>query len=441
MRPQHFAPQILLSDQAQKNSVSSEPTLQTDLRSNLFGALAPTKFIFAERKPEETSPEQILEKLGQALLNPLDYPALNESVFAGDKIAIALQNGLPSPQIVLTGLLQRLFETGIEAGDIVVVAGAKLASELGLDAEQIDAAMNELANEAPEPTCIQLAGFQVNLLVHNRLAQTSVSYLAANEAGDPIYMNRYLVDADVVLPVGFPLANCEDAQDSLYPEFSTDKTLARFTSGDLNRSEKDSEIQLANDTLGSFFAVQVIEGPGGGIVRVVSGARDLVQAESRKIADQVWSYHGPTNCEMVVATIESTAGKPTWEDFVQAVIAASHISSTASPIVVWSDLVDRPNKQIRQALLAQFDSDSERRLTPAQMKFADVLQSHPIYLHCRLSRNEVEAMGLGFLDTAEQINRIAESKDRGVVLRDAHKYHFSTPSPTKRSARKSKNSF
>jgi hypothetical protein len=416
--------------------VSSEPFLQSDLRRNFLDVLAPTKFVFADRALAETSKEQIQQKLAQSLQHPLDYPALKESVFAGDKIAIALQNGLPSPEIVVTGLLESLFEIGIEPADIVVVADTKMASVLGLGAEEIESASNPLVNEAPQPTTIQLAGLPVNLLVHNRLAQSSVSYLAANDAGDPVYLNRYLVDADVVLPIGFPLTNCEDAQDSLYPGFSNDQTQTRFQTGDVNRLAKESEIQLANDTLGAFFTIQVIEGPGGGIERVISGARNLVQTESRKIANQVWRYHGPKNCEVVVATIESTAGNPTWENFVQAVTAANHIASVGSPIVVWSGLVDRPGKHIRQALLAQFDFDAKKRLPDWLIKFADILKSHPIYLRSRLSRNEVESLGLGFLDSAEQINRIAENSNQGIVLRDAHKYHFSTQSPAKRSARK-----
>ena len=47
----------------------------------------------------------------------------------------------------------------------------------------------------------ELAGREFPYQIHDGEDDKKVSYLVANEAGDPVYLNRLLVDADVVLPL------------------------------------------------------------------------------------------------------------------------------------------------------------------------------------------------------------------------------------------------
>jgi hypothetical protein len=255
-----------------------------------------------------------------------------------------------------------------------------------------------------------------------------MSYLAANEAGEPIYLNRQLVDADVVLPIGFPSSSDVPAnRDCLYPDFSSVEVRDRFDSGEMTTRAQSNEIELANDTLGSFFSIQVVHGPGGKIEKIVTGARESVLRVARNAADEVWKYSGPKNSLVTLATIETVSNRTTWDDFVRAVLMAGQVSDNEAPIIIWSDLEGKPTRQIRQALMAQFDANSSRKLPVELRQLAGTVQEHPIYLHSKLSRDEVESLGLGYVDSVAEVQRIAEPCGMGIVLRDAHKYRIANP--------------
>ncbi len=49
---------------------------------------------------------------------------------------------------------------------------------------------------------------EVEVVVHSSQRRDDLRYLAANASADPIYLNRYIVDADVVVPI--VVARCGD---------------------------------------------------------------------------------------------------------------------------------------------------------------------------------------------------------------------------------------
>ena len=73
---------------------------------------------------------------------------------------------------------------------------------------------------------------RITLLTHDPADRRQLAYLAANEAGEAILVNRALHDADVVLPVGClradEAAGYFGIHGALFPAFSDAKTLQRF---------------------------------------------------------------------------------------------------------------------------------------------------------------------------------------------------------------------
>jgi hypothetical protein len=404
--------------------VLSKKSTQSNVQ-NVLDSLMQSKFTMKSAALDEEKSADLEIQLNQALDHPLDYPPLRASVFQGDRVAIALQTGIPRAAELLSMLLKQLFQAGIQLQDLTVVIHPESAAEFGFSTAEIESASRSNETEAPQVFTKSIDRKEIAFQIHKSSCKTCVSYLAANEAGHPIYMNRQLVDADVILPIGFPTPGEEKwVQDCLYPNFSSLEVKDRFASGEMSSRAQSQEIQLANDTLGSFFSIQVVHGPGGKIEKIFSGARDSVQQEALRVAEAVWKYHGPTDSSVTLATIETTTGKATWDDFIRAVIMAGQISVNAAPIVVWSELEGKPSRQIRDALLTQFDEGTSRKLSPGLKRLIGIIQEHPVYLHSKLARNDVEALGLGYVDSAAEVNRIAESCQQGVILRDAHKYQI-----------------
>lgn len=394
-----------------------------DIQSKLLNGLSRSKFAVIDHAHAESAKLNLQQHLDAAVARPLNYPALAESVFPGDRVAIAVQSGLPDAAKIVQAVLQQLFENGIGAEDVIIVLHPEAAEGFGFSAAEFESDLKQNPSDNGHLIVQNFAGKQLAFQVHQSTDKTYVSYLAANEAGDPIYLNRQLVDADVVLPIGFPTAGDESSnEDCLYPGFSSSEVKERFSGDEMSSKAQADEIELANDTLGSFYSIQVVHGPGGKIEKILSGARDSVRAASRQVVDEVWKYAGPQNSAVTVATIETICSKASWDDFIRAVLMAGQVSNDEAPIIVWSDLEGKPSRQIRNALMEQFEAGSPRKLSSELKKLAGIVQEHPVYLHSKLSRNEVEALGLGYVDSAAEINRIAENCEKGIVVRDAHRY-------------------
>lgn len=394
-------------------------TTASSIHSQLLDRLDGQKFVRAQAiEPKSNDLKSILET---ALAEPLFYPPLAQSVFPGDTVAIAIQNDLPNPRLVIEALLSQLNELAIEPSDIVIVVTPRTAESLGLPPTH----SGKETDQRPPHAIVEFGFHSINIEVHEPDNATGLSYIVANEAGDPMYVNRTLVDADVVIPIGFPVAGAADRQtDCIYPDFSNESVQARFSDGKGSFLSRWNEIELANDTLGSFFSIQIVCGPGDVIEEVICGARNDAVARARAATNQRWSIEWAGDSDMTVATIESSATQQDWEDFSIALTTASHFGE--GPIVLWSEISATPDRKIRKALLSQFEEGISAKLTKLQRHVAAIVGERPVYVRSQLSRGQIEELGLGFVESAEEVLKIAADKAQIAVVRDAHRCQLNT---------------
>ena len=370
--------------------------------------------------------------LSSALKATLDapefYPPLSESVFEGDTVAIALQTDIPHANYLIEATVDYLITTGIDVNDITLVVTGRTAENLGIPAAQYEMAEKDKSEGKRPPIFSFDFGFQsLNTQVHDPENQTGHSYLAANEEGDPVYVNRTLVDADVVIPIGIPSPGEVNQQsDCIYPDFSTTSTLHRFAQGKGSFISRWTEIELANESLGAFFAVQVVCGPGDTIRQVFSGAKKDALESARTATNNLWSLACPNPSNLCVATIEAKPLDQSWDDFAQALIAASEVTQTESPIIIWSEISIAPDRNTRKACMSQFEDNISSKLTKTLQRVAGIIKDRPVFLRSALPEQTVEELGLGHLKSADEILRMAESSEDCLVIRDAHKTQIKT---------------
>ena len=146
----------------------------------------------------------------------------------------------------------------------------------------------------------------VELAIHDPHHRDALCYLAADEAGSPIYVNRRLFDADVVLPLGCLRLDAAlgyyGANQALYPAFSDQPTLDRFDTAGVGatpdeiarrRHEADEVAWL----IGVQMTIQVIPAAGGDVLDVLVGTSDAVTRRGKDLCQAAWSYEiprGPT---------------------------------------------------------------------------------------------------------------------------------------------------
>lgn len=410
--------------------MSIDQEKQTDIFSELFAQLPDDKFakpqLDAKLNAKVEPDIDLSAAMKEALAAPVFYPGLSESIFPGDSIAIVLQSDLPHPKLVLELLLEQLSSVNVEPTDIVVVVTARTAEQIGIEPALYEQPESNDPNGMPPPVFTVEFGFSgINFQVHNLENPAGLAYLVANEGAEPIHVNRIMVDADVILPVATAApGDIHQQTDCIFPDFSTLEIKRRFADGQGSFVSRWQEIELANDTLGAFFSIQLVVAPGNVIRQVICGARKDATDLARAATNELWTFDWSGESDVTVATIETDSNDQTWDDFASALIMASRVSSTDGPLVVWSELSVSPDRKIRKACMSQFEDGISGKLTKTMQHVAAIVNERPVYLRSRLKRNVVEELGLGFVESAQEVNRIAESRSNGLLIRDAQKCQF-----------------
>ena len=403
--------------------MTTEQKQQAEIFAQLLDHLPDEKFAKPQLQAGIEPNIDLSEAFKQTLAAPEYYPPLSETVFPGDSIAIALQTNLPHPRQVLSALIEHLGSLSVALSDIVVVVTRPMADRLGLDPKHYEIPdENKTEGKRPAVFPVEFEFNAINFQVHDPENRAGNSYLVANAEGDPVHVNRILVDADLVLPIGCPIPGDSSHQvDCVYPDFSTEATRHRFSQGKGSFVSRWTEIELANDTLGSFFAIQVVCGPGDSIRQICSGARKDAIHSARTATNELWAFDWPTKSDAVVATIESNPRDQSWDDVANALVAASRVSRTDGPIIVWSDISVNPDRNFRKACMSQFEDSVSAKLTKTLQLVATILKDRPVYLRSELNRSQVEELGMGFVEAASEVLRIADPYSTALVIRDAHK--------------------
>ena len=366
--------------------------------------------------------------LKTSLENPLFYPAAAQWMFPGDSLAIVLQSNLMQAPKVVESFLEYIGELKIDSNDVLVVISVQMAEQFGITADQLKQSESEVANGMP-PSLIQvdIGKEKVSFQVHDPENSYGLAYLAANEAGDPVHVNRLLADADVVVPIGCPTPGDQQRHDCLYPDFGSADRLKYFNAGSGSDAQRKQEVELANDNLGTFFSIEVITEPGGQIAAVFAGARKDVFKQSKQLADELWTVNYIPDRQTVLATIEEPGRVQTWDDFADAVINAAHVSNGSGPIVIWTAIDQPADRNIRKALMAQFDDSISAKFSVRQRSVASIISERPIFLRSELSQSQTEELGLGYIESESEVESILAKYESSVLLRDAHRCRIDQP--------------
>ncbi|MCO6459357.1 MAG: DUF2088 domain-containing protein, partial [Pirellulaceae bacterium] len=357
-----------------------------------------------------------------ALDAPLEYPPLRQALVPGDRVAIGLEAGLPRADCVLAGIVNTLLEGAIEPADICVVfaAGDRGAGAAGLLAE------------LPGPL-----RSEIDVQVHDPEDQASLAYLAASREGKPIYLNRTLCDADVVIPVGLvrlhETLSYVGVHGGLFPTFSDAATQQRFrapssTNWQSLRKRRRDEADEAAWLLGAHFTVQLVPGPGDRVLQVLAGDAAAVERQGAELCASAWRYESPARAKLVVATLEGGSAEQTWDNVARALFSASRIVDDDGAIVLCTDLDLPPGPALRQ--LASLEDDQVVLHGLMRDRSLDALlatlllqtrQRAQVFLLSRLEGDVVENLGLGYVECEDDVERLCQRYESCILLANAHR--------------------
>jgi nickel-dependent lactate racemase len=356
-----------------------------------------------------------------ALDQPLDYPPLRQSTTAGDRVVVALGQGLPRAAEITAAVIHALTAAGVDPDGICVLrTEADVAAAPGDPRRLIEDSLCQ----------------RIRLLTHDPANRPGMAYLTANDRGEPIFLNRQVTDADLVLPIGRlqdeSAAGCFGMHDSLYPAMSDYRTQARFRRLDLPQGGGKPHQALVHEVdqvawlLGISFTVQMVPAAGDGVLHVLAGASEAVRRRSRELYRAAWACQVAHRASLVVAAIEGGPQQQTWENLGRALEAAVRLVEEGGTIALCCDLAAPPGAAVqclrgarsRDTAMRQIRHDSLDDALPAA-QLAHALDHGHVYLLSRLDAALVEDLEMVPIGDPQELGRLTRRHDSCILLANA----------------------
>ena len=350
-----------------------------------------------------------------ALQKPLDFPPLAAAIVPGDRVALAVDPNIPGVIEIIRGVLRALDETEATAVEIVVWDEAN------------DRMLAAIQHEIGERT---------HVVRHESSERSSLRYLGADEDADPVYLNRRLVDADLVLPIatGRPLdAGVPHDITGVFPFFADSASRARQRRNNFASSHSKEET-LAHTTqacqwLGAQFMLCAIPNQFGRVREVLAGTPDTIRKRLASVQPDDAEY--PPAAPLLIASLDGGIQQQTWANAARGLTAAARYVSPGGTIVLWTEMQDLPSG----CLLAlggeepiDFDAwadapivaEDEFPAWDASNGIARVIQkvaaNHRLLIRSKLEDDAIESVGLAAIGNTAELNRLISGVESCAVL-------------------------
>jgi nickel-dependent lactate racemase len=262
-----------------------------------------------------------------ALESPHHFPALRRALTPDDHVAIFVDERLPHLPELLVPLLEHLGSAGIAPGAVTLICSPPTTAQ-------------------PWVELLPAEFEDVRIEIHDPSDRRKLSYLATTRQGRRIYLNRTAVDADQLILMTRrwydPLLGIGGAEGALFPTLS-DEATALEMSGRLSFKAPGTDVSALRQEaaevawlLGAPFLVQIIEGAGDEVWRVVAGSIDS-SAEGQRLLDGRWRVEAEQPADVVVGGISGEPQRHTFADLARAFLCASRVVKPGGSIVLLTD--------------------------------------------------------------------------------------------------------
>jgi hypothetical protein len=351
----------------------------------------------------------------EALEAPRHYPPLRQAVVPGDRVVVALDNGVPQPGQVVAAVCETLIDAGVDAPSITVLT----------------------PSPSPLPTDERRSERDVVWAIHDPDDRNGLAYLASTTEGRRVYLNRLLTDADVVVPVGRlgydPVLGYRGPWSVLFPGLSDRATARALGAGPgIDWPDRDRPPAAFDESaevswlLGCQFHLGLLVGARGPL-EAVAGLDTVVRDAGLRRLDETWTFEAPARAELVVIGIGQPGQKATFEHLADGLANAHRLVERGGKIVALSRAggpvgpafrrlieLDDP----RQGLAALRGHEDDPDIVAAR-RLAGALAWADIYL---LSAFDAELIGespIVPLEHPEQVRRLVAASRSCLVLSQA----------------------
>ncbi len=364
--------------------------------------------------PDDVPEGRVKGLTSEALEHPDDFPALRQAVVPGDHVVLAVDPRTPGLLSILSAVCDVLIQAGVEGTSIQVVGSGPPPSGW--------------SNGLP-------AG--VEWIVHDPEDRSGLAYLASTPEGRRIYLNRVMVDADFVLPIGRigfdPIFGFHGPWSVIFPALSDRETLRDFRSRastappDLTRERASlTESEGVSWLLGSLLQMGVIAGKSG-VSRIVAGTESLVKLQGSREVNATWTFRAGRRADLVVVGIGRPGESSGIDDLAEGLWCASRLVRRGGKIAVLSNVRGTPGPAVSRlvglenprdalTLLKGSEADADH---DAARKIASALVWADVYLWSGLDPDLVEDLGMIALGKPSEVRRLVDTSDSCLFVSQA----------------------
>ena len=343
-----------------------------------------------------------------AFEEPSDFPALRKAVVPGDRVVVPLDPSTSDLDLILETMASTIQEAEVEGITVV--------------------------STAPEPLALP-AG--VSWRVHDPDDRTQIAYLASTKEGRRVYLNRYLTDADLVVPIGTlgydGTLGYRGPWSVIYPGLSDRETLGRYQGLDAvgvpNREEPSASLVESSEVtwlLGCQFQVGVLPAISG-TSKIVAGLESAVRTEGAIEVDRIWSFEVEERADVVVVGIGAPDRPTSIADLAQGLATATRLVRRGGKLVILSRAQGEIGPALRRISGAENPRTAINRLRGHEAdpdylsarRLAESIAWADVYLHSALDPDLVEDLALIPLDRPEEARKLAESAPSCILISQA----------------------
>ena len=386
--------------------------------------LAPESLLAECGSPEVEPIDDPAAAAAAALISPLGLPAISQCVLPDDRVAIALDDDLPQGAQLLVGVVQTLLEAKVDPTGITVLCNDRYAGK-------------DLANQLQRSS-----GHAIEVKTHDPTDRNELAYLGTSSEGKDIFLNRTIVDAELVLPIGClrvdTASGYHGVHGAIYPAFGDEDARKRFSAPSseewaVHRRRRREESEEAARLLGIVMTIQVAPGGQGSISQILAGEPKAIAQRGKEICDSLWNYSLPHRASLVVAAIEGDEQSQTWDNVARALSSASAAVQDEGAIVICTDLSCPPGPALQQIRdFRDFESthlELKKDRSPdvaAATQLLQALDRVRVYFVSRLDEDVVEELGMAPISDLADLDRLSQRHESYVLLSNAQ-YTIATP--------------
>ena len=382
-------------------------------------------------KQPTASVKDVGASIATALSQPLDFPPFQAAMVDDDRIALAVDSAIPTLSAVIVGAVDFLLANQAKLDNISVILSP-------CSDETLQAVRDNLPPHLHQ---------KLPIFVHNPAEQNDLGYLAASsEEASPIYVNRRLLDADVVLPI--TLYHCEQTIDyfgtaGIFPLFADAEVMRRCSTlsnlgSPAQRQKRCRDAEEAAWLLGTHCIVKVVPSGNGNIQKIVAGTPDAIETTLRNDSALALEITLDQFADTAIAEIDGEANEQTWPNVARALHAARAAIRNNGTIVLRTKVHQTPGVSLRRLTSLDSPEKIEKHLskesgpdTLTASLLSEYLQRARIFMQAKLPQDAVEDLGVGFVADEHQIEKLLGSSGRCIWLPSAQHYlvHCDAPEP------------